>query len=222
MHVTIVDDVNENLELYKELLSDSFNVSTFQNPDTLITHLDDSNDKTDLILMDVHMPKIDGFQLFDRFKKTHPNLPVIFLTGDASEDKIVRGMEMGADDYIIKPVSLNVLVAKIKNKIKRAKEKASTPNKISIENFTLHMEMQMAEIDGKRISLTPTEFKLIHLFIKSPNKVFSREFVIRYLWPDVYVQNQNLDTHLSNLRRKLKPFSSKLKTIKSRGYILRV
>ena len=82
--------------------------------------------------------------------------------------------------------------------------------------------MQMAEIADEKIQLTPIEFKLIYLLVKNPNKVFSREYVTNLVWPNVHVQNQNIDTHLSNLRKKLVPFSHYIKTIKSRGYILRI
>ncbi|MEC7182467.1 MAG: winged helix-turn-helix domain-containing protein [Bdellovibrionota bacterium] len=82
--------------------------------------------------------------------------------------------------------------------------------------------MQLAQIDDKKVQLTPIEFKFIQLLAKNPNKIFSRDYITNLLWPDVHVQNQNIDTHLSNLRKKLKPFSKQIKTIKSRGYILRI
>lgn len=219
MHITIVDDIKENLELYEELLRPHFEVKTIQNPQDVLHYLGRSS--TDLVLLDLHMPSMNGFTLYGKINELHPDTPIIFLTGDPSEDSMVRGLNLGADDFIVKPVSLKELLARINNRI--ARSKGSTENStITIGGFTLHCDMQLAEIEDKKIQLTPIEFKLINLFAKNPNKLYSRDYISKLLWPDVHVQNQNIDTHLSNLRKKLAPFSENIKTIKSRGYILRV
>lgn len=220
MHVTIVDDVKDNLKSYNELLSPTFNLELIQNPVDLISFLDKT--ATDLVILDLHMPNMNGFELYEKFKNFHPELPVIFLSGDPSEESVIKGLNLGADDFIVKPVSLRELVARIKNKINLKQASSSQDEIISFEGFKLHCEMQMAEINNEKIQLTPIEFKLIHLLSKNPNKVFSREFITNLLWPNIHVQNQNIDTHLSNLRKKLMPFSKYIKTIKSRGYILRI
>jgi two-component system phosphate regulon response regulator PhoB len=220
MHITIVDDDGDNLKNYGDLLSPTFDLELIQNPLNLLNFIEKKS--TDLILLDLHMPSINGFELYRKFKGSHPNLPVIFLSGDPSEESIICGLDLGADDFIVKPVSLGELVARIKNKI--TPKPVSTPIEkiIAFERFKLYSDMQMAEVDGEKIQLTPIEFKLIYLLAKNPNKVFSREHITNLLWPNVHVQNQKIDTHLSNLRKKLMPFSRYIKTIKSRGYILRI
>ncbi len=220
MHVTIVDDVYDNLLSYKELLEPSFELELIQNPLELLGFL--NTNKTDICVLDLHMPSINGFELYKKFKDVHPEVPVIFLTGDPSEDALVQGLEIGAEDFIVKPVSLNELVARIRNKISARQFNPDDNKMIKYTNFCLHTEIQMAEIGERKIQLTPIEFKIIHLLAKSPNKIFSREYITNLLWPNVHVQNQNIDTHLSNLRKKLQPFSQYIKTIKSRGYILRI
>lgn len=220
MHVTIVDDVKDNLRSYNELLSPTFNLELIQNPVDLLTFL--GKTETDLILLDLHMPTMNGFELYEKFKSSHPDLPVIFLSGDPSEESIIKGLNLGADDFIVKPVSLRELVARIKNKISTKQAQTTESEIITFDGFKLHCEMQMAEIGEERVQLTPIEFKLIHLLAKNPNKVFSREYITNLLWPNIHVQNQNIDTHLSNLRKKLMPFSKYIRTIKSRGYILRI
>lgn len=221
MHITIVDDINDNLKSYKELLCQNFDLELIQHPLDLLNFLEKKS--TDLVLLDFHMPTINGFKLYQQFKTTLPMLPVIFITGDSSEELIVDGLNLGADDFIVKPISSRELVARIKNKILLKMIKDDSDEKIlSHGDFKLYLDMQMAEIDNKKIQLTPTEFKFIFLLIKNPNKVFSREYVTKLLWPETHVQNQNIDTHLSNLRKKLLPFSHFIKTIKSRGYILRL
>jgi two-component system phosphate regulon response regulator PhoB len=221
MHITIVDDVKDNLKSYNELLSPTFNLELIQNPLELLGFLGRS--ETDLILLDLHMPTMNGFELYQKFKVGHPEIPVIFLSGDPSEESIIKGLNLGANDFIVKPVSLRELIARIKNKIGLKSGSANqSDNILSLEGFKLHCDMQMAEINNEKIQLTPIEFKLIYLLAKNPNKVFSREYITNLLWPNVHVQNQNIDTHLSNLRKKLMPFSRYIKTIKSRGYILRI
>lgn len=221
MHVTIVDDSKDHLEIYEGLLAHEFKLELIQNPLVLIDFI--KKNKTDLILLDLHMPAIDGFELYQKLKTVYPLCPVIFLTGDSSEDSIVKGLELGAEDYIIKPVSAGELIARIKNKINSKQFKPEVDTQvIKFDGFKLFCEMQIAEIGNAKIQLTPIEYKFIHLLAKNPNKVYSREFVTEYIWPNTRVQNQNIDTHLSNLRKKLMPFSKYIKTIKSRGYILRV
>lgn len=220
MHVTIVDDVKDNLKSYNELLSPTFNLELIQNPVDLLSYL--GKTETDLVLLDLHMPTMNGFELYEKFKNNHPGLPVIFLSGDPSEESVIKGLNLGADDFIVKPVSLRELIARIKNKISIKQSTAADSEIISFEGLKLYCEMQMAEIGEEKIQLTPIEFKIIHLLAKNPNKVFSREYITNLLWPNIHVQNQNIDTHLSNLRKKLSPFSRYIKTIKSRGYILRI
>ena len=220
MHVTIVDDVKDNLRSYNELLSPTFSLELIQNPIDLLSFLGKS--ETDLIILDLHMPTMNGFELYEKFKISHPELPVIFLSGDPSEESLIKGLNLGADDFIVKPVSLRELVARIKNKISTKQSLMAGSEIISFDGFKLHCEMQMAEIGEEKIQLTPIEFKLIHLLAKNPNKVFSREYITNLLWPNIHVQNQNIDTHLSNLRKKLMPFSKYIRTIQSRGYILRI
>lgn len=220
MHVTIVDDVKDNLKSYNELLSPTFNLELIQNPLDLLNFL--SKNQTDLIILDLHMPNINGFELYEKFKTTHPEIPVIFLSGDPSEESIIKGLNLGADDFIVKPVSLRELVARIKNKISLKQNSAQAEDVIVFDGFKLHCEMQMAELNNEKIQLTPIEFKLIQLLARNPNKVFTREYITNLLWPNIHVQNQNIDTHLSNLRKKLMPFSKYIRTIKSRGYILRI
>lgn len=224
MHLTIVDDLEDNLVSYQELLSPKFELELIKDPDQLIPFL--TNSKTDMILLDLHMPKVKGFDLYKRIK-THllRDFPVIFLTADPSEEAVIEGLSLGAEDFISKPVSLRELEARIINKINKLNENSETTSSIKIvllPGFKLFLDTQCAEINGHSIQLTPIEFKLISLFSKHPNEIFSRQHISNLLWPNIPVQNQKIDTHLSNLRKKLEPFSKNLKTIKSRGYILRI
>lgn len=225
MHVTIVDDVEENLSSYRDLLEDEFELKLIQDPVNLLGFLNIG--KTDLVVLDFHMPNMNGFELYKKMRKTHPNTPVIFLTGDPSEEVLVKGLDLGAQDFIVKPVSINELTARIKNKIeakkkKHRKKKDSSLIKVDGYDFALNTDLNSAVISNNNITLTPIEYKIIHLLVKNPNKIFSREYLAEIIWGKADTSSQNIDTHLSNLRKKLKPFSSYIKTIKSRGILLRI
>jgi two-component system phosphate regulon response regulator PhoB len=221
VHLTIVDDSQDNLDVYQGILEESFSLELIQKPLLVLDFL--KKHKTDLIVLDLHMPNIDGFELYQKIKSNFPLYPIIFLSGDSSENSIVKGLDLGADDYIIKPVSNVELIARFKNKINSKNINSAISNQvIKFEGFKLYCNLQIAEIGDNKIQLTPIEFKFIQLLAKNPNKVFSREYVTDFIWPNLKVQNQNIDTHLSNLRKKLMPFSRYIKTIKSRGYILRI
>lgn len=223
MHLTIVDDMQDNLECYQELLGNRFELELIQDPTGLIPFL--SKTSTDMLILDLHMPKIEGFELFEEVRKDHKALPVIFLTADPSEDAVVKGLSLGAEDFITKPVSLRELEARILNKLSKSPKLSggeSSEECLKFEGFILYLKTQSAKIEDKLIQLTPIEFKLISLLASNPNEVYDRLYISNMLWPNVHVQNQNIDTHLSNLRKKLHPFSKNIKTIKSRGYILRV
>ena len=217
IHVTIVDDSKENLENYEDLFSESFDLELIQDPKRAVTTLENVN--TNIVVLDLHMPEMNGFELYKAIKNRFPNIPIIFLTGDPSEDHLVEGLELGAEDFIVKPISLNVLIARIRSKVSH---QSTNEEILKINEFKLDCSLQQAYIEDKVIQLTPIEFKFIYLLMKSPNKIFSREYISKMLWPNIHVQNQNIDTHLSNLRKKLQPFSKNIKTIKSRGYILRI
>ena len=211
--------VKDNLDVYQGMLEQDFTLELIQKPLSAIDFL--KKNRTDLVLLDLHMPNIDGFELYQKIKSAYPLCPIIFLSGDSSENSIVKGLDLGADDYITKPVSNSELIARIKNKINsRIAKPETTENQIiKFDGFKLYCEMQVAEVANNKIQLTPIEFKFIYLLAKNPNKVFSREYVTDYIWPNTVVQNQNIDTHLSNLRKKLLPFSRYIKTIKSEGII---
>lgn len=225
IHLTIVDDVKDNLNNYKDLLGPEFNLKLIQQPLELLGFL--NTNKTDLVILDLHMPNINGFELFDRMRQTHPHLPVIFLTGDPSEESLIKGLGIGAQDFIVKPVSINELVARIKNKVEAKKAKhrrKKDANLIKVEghDFALNSDLQSAVVAGSNIALTPIEYKIIHLLVSNPNKIFSRDYLAEIIWANTNTSSQNIDTHLSNLRKKLKPFSNYIKTIKSRGILLRI
>lgn len=119
MHVTIIDDNKDLLEVLSSSLADSFAIESFTEPDQGLEFI--KNQHTDAILLDLHIPGKDGFQVYEEVKRAKQNLPVLFLTGDSDISARVKGMEIGADDFLLKPVQTEELVARIKNRIALSK-----------------------------------------------------------------------------------------------------
>jgi two-component system phosphate regulon response regulator PhoB len=221
MRVAIVDDKRENLLLYKEILSDTFTLDLFDCPKKFLEFI--RYEKSDLVILDLHMPELNGFDVYNHFKKYQPQLPVIFLSGDPSEESLIEGLELGAVDFIVKPVSPKELIARVKNKINTKSFDIPKKKIISLilDDLEIDCESQVAKVGSESHSLTPTEFKILYFFVTNPNIVFSREYITNLIWPTTHVQEQVFDTHFSNLRKKLHPFSTRLVTIKGRGYIFK-
>ncbi len=218
MTVTIVDDLAENLECYQDLLSEEFVVQPIQNPLDLLAQL--KTLQTDLILLDVHMPELHGLELYERLRLEQPFTPVIFLTGDGSEETIVKAFNLGVEDFIVKPVTSAELIARIKNKIQKSIERKSQT--LKFENLTIYLDHQMVQVGDQIISLTPSEFKILCIFARKPNKTISREEILKTLSADSRtILSGNIDTHISNLRKKISLLKFKIKTIKTLGYILK-
>lgn len=220
MHLTIIDDNKDVLEAYKDALSNKFTIAAFDNPDEGLSFV--SANHTDAVLLDLHLPGRDGFSVFEDLKKAKDNLPILFLTGDGTLDMKVRGLDLGADDYISKPVEMDELVARIKNKIKISRKEIGVGKVIQMKDLVINLEGHHVTLEGRAVKLTPKEFQLLVVLAQNPNKVIHKEGLISQLWKDVHVEMNNLDTHFSNLRRKLKPFSNNIKTLKNLGYVLRI
>lgn len=223
-HVTIVDDDSDNLENYQDLLEDDFDLELIQRPLELLTFL--NTNKTDIMVLDLHMPELNGFELYEKARLLAKKTPVIFLTGDPSEEACVKGLQIGAEDFIVKPVTINELIARIKNKVeaKKNRHRRKKKNEIRFEEqgFNIDLDQQLVYLNEKEVKLTSTEYKIITLLASNPSKVFPKEHISQVVWAESNNNAQNIDTHLSNLRRKLKPFSEYIKTIKSRGVLLRL
>jgi two-component system phosphate regulon response regulator PhoB len=220
MHVTIIDDNKDLLEVLSNSLSDSFSLQTFSEPDQGIEFI--RNNHTDAILLDLHIPGKDGFQVYEEVKRAKSNLPVLFLTGDSDITAKVKGLEIGADDFLIKPVQTEELIARIRNRIQLSKRNLQNNKVIKFKDLMIDLDGHQVLLNNQPIRLTPKEYQLLLVLSQNPNRVIHKDDLIHMLWKDVHVEVNNLDTHFSNLRRKLKPFSTHIKTLKNLGYVLRI
>ncbi len=220
MHVTIIDDNRDLLEALSGTLSDSFNLELFSEPDKGLDFV--RNNHTDAILLDLHIPGKDGFQMYEELKRSKHNLPVLFLTGDADLSTRLKGFEIGADDFLIKPIQTEELVARLRNRIQLSKRNLQNNKILKFKDLVIDLDGHQVNLNGEMIRLTPKEYQLLVVLAQNPNRVIHKDDLIQMLWKDVHVEVNNLDTHFSNLRRKLKPFSTHIKTLKNLGYVLRI
>jgi DNA-binding response OmpR family regulator len=220
MHLTIIDDNLDLLEVLSSSLADSFTTETFSEPEKGLDFI--RNNHTDAILLDLHIPGKDGFQVYEEVKRAKQNLPVLFLTGDSDLGARVRGLEIGADDFLIKPIQAVELIARVRNRITLSKRNLQNNKVIKFKDLVIDLDGHQVMLNNQAIRLTPKEYQLLLVLCHNPNRVIHKDDLIHMLWKDVHVEVNNLDTHFSNLRRKLRPFSTHIKTLKNLGYVLRI
>ena len=220
MHVTIIDENRDVLETYKNGLEGRFSCETFWEPERAIDYV--KNNHTDAVLLDLHIPGKDGFQIYEEIRRTKNFLPILFLTADSTLPVKLRGLEMGADDFITKPVEMEELAARIKNRVQLTRKNFSVNKTIQIKDVVIDLDGHQVIQSGHIVKLTPKEYQLLLVLAQNPNKVIHKDDLLGILWKDIHVEVNNLDTHFSNLRRKMKPFSNHIKTRKNLGYVLRI
>lgn len=182
-----------------------------------------------LILLDVMMGEMSGFQMA-RWLKDVPDtaaIPIIFITALDDEDNMVKGLNIGGDDYIAKPLSMKEVKARVKAVLRRSastnkpnessKEQADT---ILYEGITLCLDSKTATLEGNDLPLTRLEFELLSLLLQNPNRVFPREELLKRCWPqDAYVLDRTVDVNITRLRKKLGSYGNQIKTRIGYGYI---
>ncbi len=177
-------------------------------------------EKPDLCVLDVMMPEMDGFSLGERIKQAQPDLPVIFLTAKTLKEDIIRGLKIGADDYITKPFDPEVLILRIKNILKRAYQSINDEFRIS---STILKFNSLELICGKRKEkLTLKEAQLLKYLIINKNKVLAREDILNEIWgEDDYFLGRSMDVFISRLRKYVSEDKNiDIRTIRGTGFIL--
>lgn len=179
----------------------------------------------DLILLDVMMPKVDGFTVCRQLKSDTLTMaiPIIMLTAKAEEIDKVLGLELGADDYLVKPFSLRELMARIKAVMRRTKQNNVPPQQIlHVGELQLDIASYQAIIKGQPLPLTPKEFELLKLLLTNPDKAFSRDELLTHIWGyEYYGDTRTVDVHIRHLRAKLTvapELADAIETVRSVGY----
>lgn len=179
--------------------------------------------KPDLVVLDVMLPKLDGISVC-RTLRDESDTAVIMLTARVEEEDRLMGLEVGADDYVTKPFSPRELAARVRAVLRRASRALddSGPQVLSYGGLTVDVTRHVAETDGRRITLTPTELRILRMLMAEPGRVFSREQIITRVFGDEFDGfDRTVDTHVSNLRRKLQGTADKpqyIHTVYGAGY----
>lgn len=216
--VLIIEDdlaIRSGLEYF--LKEEGFNVITKENG---ISGIECINNDIELVLLDINLPDIDGYEVFKKIKKIK-DIPIIFLTANDLEVSIVRGLDMGADDYITKPFKARELVSRMK----KALRKKVNDNYINIKNIKIDLREAKVYKDDKEVFLTSLEYKILITMALSLNKVFTREKILSDIWDinEDFVNDNTLTVYIKRLREKIETDSSNpeiIKTIRGIGYMI--
>lgn len=176
-------------------------------------------EKYDLVILDVMMPKLDGYGLCKMIRTIDKDTPIIFLTALGSEEDEIKGFELEGDDYITKPFSFNVLIKRVEVALKRKSITKELSNDLCFEELRLDLSRYKAYTSGEEIELTLKEFNILKILINFYPGVVSREVLIEKVWGyDYFGDTRVIDTHVKNIRKKIK--INYIKTIKGIGYVL--
>ncbi|HCA42922.1 MAG TPA: DNA-binding response regulator [Bacteroidetes bacterium] len=223
--VLVVDDEKDIVDLLKYNLEkeNEFEVITAYNGKEALDIL--QSEKPALILLDIMMPELNGFEVCKRLK-TEPatmKIPVIFLTAKENEIDEIVGLELGADDYIQKPISPRKVMARIKSVLRRSNIDAENMQQIEeivrFRNLEVDSVSHSVKINKKEVFFPKKEFQLLHFLLSNRGRVFSREILLNQIWGEnIYVIDRTIDVHIAKVREKLGEYADYIETIKGLGY----
>ena len=215
--ILIVDDEEDIVDfLSYNLKKQKFEILTAYSGEECLEKL--KKEVPDLILLDIMMPGISGIKICKKIKKNNrtKDIPVIMLTAKTTEADIITGLNSGADDYIVKPFSLNILYARIKAHLRRT---IIGNNSFKIDDLELNADSRIVTIAGENIVLTYSRFEMLLLFIKNIGKAFSRKDIVTAVRGDDYpVTERAIDVHIVEMRKILGKYGKCIKTVRGVGY----
>ncbi|MDD3842022.1 MAG: response regulator transcription factor [Candidatus Izemoplasmatales bacterium] len=218
INVLVADDEFRIRKLLAEfLLREGYKVIEAEDGEKAIDLLFESKTKIDMVILDVMMPKYDGWFVLERIRE-FSTVPVIMLTARSDEYDQLKGFKLGADDYVTKPFSPSVLMARINKIIKRDK---SDVEEMIFGTIKMSLLSREVYVNGNRIDLTPKEFELLKYFIDNKGIALSRDKILNAVWNyDYYGDLRTVDTHIKQLRAKLGDAAMYISTVRSIGYRL--
>ena len=216
--ILIVEDETDICEILKfNLENEGYEVSiAYSAEEALTLHLS----RFDLFLVDVMMDKISGFEFAEMVRNNShtKHIPIIFLTAKSAEPDVLTGFRAGADDYIYKPFSIRIVLARIQAVLQRLYSDYREVD-LHFEALRFYAEQKKVMIGEKEIDLTKKEFEMLHLLMSHAGKVFSREEILHHIWSDlVCVTDRTIDVHINRLRKKIEPYGHHIVTRSGYGY----
>jgi two-component system, OmpR family, alkaline phosphatase synthesis response regulator PhoP len=218
--VLVVDDEEDILELVTfNLVKDGYQVVTAASGEEALRQT--KHGTPDPILLDLMLPGLDGLDVCRALKSNADtdHIPIIMLTAKTEDADIVAGLELGADDYITKPFSPRVLLARLKAVLRRKKLEAAPDSPLVVHDIAIHLDRHEVLVKGNPITLTATEFSILHFLARRPGRVFSRDQIITAVKGDDYpVTERSVDVQIVGLRKKLGEAGDCVETVRGVGY----
>ncbi|OOY14800.1 phosphate regulon transcriptional regulator PhoB [Thioclava sp. DLFJ4-1] len=221
--VLVVEDENAQREVLSyNLEAEGFRVVMAENGDEGLLFL--KEEKPDLIVLDWMLPNVSGIEICRRVKANSEtrSIPVIMLSARSEEVDRVRGLETGADDYVVKPYSVVELMARVRTQLRRTRP-ATMGERLSFEDIILDAEEHRVFRNGQPLKLGPTEFRLLSTMMEKPGRVWTRDQLLDRVWGrDIYVDTRTIDVHVGRLRKALMANGGDdpVRTVRGTGYAL--
>ncbi len=220
--LVVEDEPAQRDVLTYNLEAEGYQVSLAETGDDAVLQVTEA--PPDVIVLDWMLPGISGIEICRRLKASQAtrNIPVIMLTACTEETDRVRGLETGADDYVVKPYSVIELMARIRTQLRRVRP-ASVGEKLEYDDIQLDAETHRVTRAGHPIKLGPTEFRLLSTFMDKPGRVWTREQLLDRVWGrDIYVDTRTVDVHIGRLRKALRQNGGEdpVRTVRGAGYAL--
>jgi two-component system OmpR family response regulator len=191
----------------RELLGDALRIAGFETataPDGMSALTAIRNRKPDLLIIDINMPLMDGFELVERLRSTGDNTPALMLSARADRVDVTRGLTLGADDYVTKPFSLEELLLRVAAILRRSTPKSSSAPILRCGPIQLNDELHLVTLDEEVVELSPTEYRLLQYLMEHKGKVLSKTTLLSAVWEiDFDSESTVVDTYISYLRKKL-------------------
>ncbi|MGI6319904.1 MAG: response regulator transcription factor [Bacteroidales bacterium] len=218
-NILIVDDDTSICEILEfNLKSEGYTVELAYSAEEALEKL---NRNTQLILLDIMMQGMSGYKMLEQIRTNGNQTPVIFLTAKDTENDMLTGFSVGADDYISKPFSVKEVIARIKAVLKRAKSNSVMEKKpfLIFNDLQIDTENKEVSIKNKMINLTKTEFEILKKLAESPNRIFSRDEIMESVWGnEVFVTERTVDVHITRLRKKMGDYGQAISNKIGFGY----
>jgi two-component system phosphate regulon response regulator PhoB len=217
INVLVVDDEEDVNEIVSHFLkAEGFTVHNAFDGDEAI---EKATADMDLIILDIMLPKLDGYEVCRRLRSRveTETIPIIFLSAKTEEDDQIKGLMLGGDAYLTKPVSGQVIVAHVRAVLRRSGVEESRT--LQVNDLMIYEDEYRASLNERDLGLTLTEFELLRYLVRHPRKAFTRQQLLETIWKDaMMVTERTVDAHIKNLREKLGDFAQHIQTVRGVGY----
>ena len=216
--ILVVDDEARMRKLIKDfLIKNNFNILEAEDGEKALEIYNKNKNNISLILLDIMMPKVDGWTVLKKIREENQEIPIVMLTARAEEQDELLGFELGVDEYISKPFSPKILVARVTAILKRTEEKSQ--DIISSDGIIIDNIARVVTVDNKNVELSLREYELLKYLMENKNIALSRDKILNTVWKfDFYGDSRTIDSHIKKVRHKLGKKGKHIQTIRGIGY----